>query len=95
MKGDVAMELADILTLISIFISVGGVLVGFIKVLKKMIEFIDSVDSVVSRVDKLDNTSETAHKSINEELEEHGKHLIRHDEQLKSLNEWRREKGGK
>lgn len=83
------MALADILTLISITGILGGFLWSVFKTLKKLIEFIDSVNSVVSHVNKLDEASGAVHQSFDTRLNEHDKHLVKHDEELKTLFNWK------
>lgn len=86
------LKLSVILTIISIFGGIGGLVVGIFSLLKKLIEFIDSVDSVISHVNELDEKSGDTHNDIYSQLHEHDEHLTRHDEQLKTLFEWKKEK---
>ncbi|TGD20922.1 hypothetical protein EGT49_12260 [Companilactobacillus suantsaicola] len=86
------MALSTILTIISIIGAIGGLLAGIFGLLKKIIEFIDSVDAVITHVNDLDEKSINVHEDIYLKLHNHDQHLTKHDEQLKTLFEWKREK---
>lgn len=81
-----------VVTVISIVSAISGFLIGTFGLIRKMIEFVDSVNSVINHVDRLDERFESTHNDIYDRLHEHDEHLVKHDEQLKTLLIWKNEK---
>lgn len=79
------MQLADIGVLVAILSAMIGFFWSLFKLLKKIIEFIDSVNSVVTHVNEIDNVSEVIHKDFDKRLDLHDQHLVKHDEEIKTL----------